>query len=43
MHIKKDSIGPLVLRWQQFLFDQGYKIGSFDGVFGSKTEAATKD
>ena len=43
MHIKKDSTGQLVLKWQQFLIDQGYKIGSLDGVFGTKTETATKD
>lgn len=42
MLIKKDSIGDLVLRWQQFLVSQGYSLGSLDGSFGSKTDTATK-
>lgn len=42
MIIKKDSIGDLVLRWQQFLVSQGYSLGSLDGNFGTKTDAATK-
>jgi hypothetical protein len=43
MRIKKDSIGPLVLDWQEFLVSVGYDIGSLDGIFGSKTDAATRD
>jgi hypothetical protein len=41
MIIKKDSVGELVLRWQQFLAANGHSPGSIDGNFGSKTEAAT--
>lgn len=43
MILKLDSIGQLVLKWQKFLITKGYDIGSLDGIFGSKTEAATID
>lgn len=43
MVIKLDSVGQTVLKWQQFLISKSYNIGSLDGIFGSKTETATKD
>ncbi len=43
MIIKKGTVGQLVLKWQKFLISKGYSIGSLDGIFGSKTDAATKD
>lgn len=43
MILKLDSVGEVVLKWQEFLISKGYDIGSLDGIFGSKTETATKD
>jgi hypothetical protein len=34
--------GPDVERWQQFLIDRGLLEGRLDGVFGEKTDAATR-
>ncbi len=42
MLLKKGSEGQTVIKWQQFLASKGYEIGSIDGIFGSKTESATK-
>ena len=42
MILKKGSTGTEVIKWQQFLAKQGYKIGALDGIFGSKTEEYTK-
>ena len=43
MVLKLESIGQMVIKWQRFLISKGYDIGSLDGIFGSKTEKATKD
>lgn len=41
--IKLNSIGPAVAKWQRFLLEQGFNIGSggADGGFGNFTLAAT--
>ena len=43
--IRKGSKGSDVSAWQEYLIKQGYDLGSTkaDGVFGSKTMAATKE
>lgn len=43
MALQKDSVGPEVIKWQRFLISKGYSIGSADGIFGSKTDVATRD
>ena len=43
MTIKRTSVGETVLKWQKFLISKKYEIGSLDGIFGQKTEDATKD
>ncbi len=43
MIIKRKSIGEIVLKWQEFLMSKDYSIGALDGIFGQKTEDATKD
>ena len=43
MIIKQGSVNQTVLKWQQFLISKKYEIGSLDGIFGAKTEKATKD
>jgi lysozyme len=41
--IKLNSSGPAVLKWQQFLLQQGFsEVGVADGVFGTNTNNATK-
>lgn len=40
MMLQKNSQGQLVIKLQQKLSEAGYNIGSIDGVFGPKTEAA---
>lgn len=42
MILKKGMIGETVREWQQFLNGQSYDVGSADGIFGSLTEAGTK-
>ncbi|HEY3233799.1 MAG TPA: M15 family metallopeptidase [Polyangiaceae bacterium] len=41
--IRKGSRGPAVRSWQTFLLGQGLNVGVVDGVFGSKTEEATRE
>ena len=43
MLIKKGMTGPIVASLQQNLEDLGYELGTVDGAFGGKTEAAVKD
>lgn len=42
MYIQNGIRGPEVVGWQKFLNRQGYDCGAADGIFGSKTESATK-
>jgi len=43
--IRRGSRGPLVARWQEFLANQNLQNhpGAADGIFGSKTAAATRE
>jgi hypothetical protein len=41
--LKKGDKGPKVKAWQYFLIGQGYNNIIADGIFGPKTEEATKD
>ncbi|MGE3800094.1 MAG: M15 family metallopeptidase [Candidatus Kapaibacterium sp.] len=41
--LKVGSRGSSVKDWQFFLIGQGYTIGVADGIFGKKTETATKE
>lgn len=43
MLIKRGMTGPVVASLQQNLEDLGYELGTVDGAFGGKTEAAVKD
>lgn len=43
MLIKRGMTGPIVASLQQNLEDLGYELGTCDGAFGPKTEAAVKD
>lgn len=43
MLIKRGMTGPVVASLQQNLEDLGYELGTVDGAFGAKTEAAVKD
>jgi len=40
--LKKGSRGKAVRDWQNFLRGQGLKLGGSDGIFGTRTEAATR-
>lgn len=40
--LRNGSKGPDVKRWQFFLIGQGFDAGVADGIFGGKTEEATK-
>jgi len=39
--ISTGSKGNAVVKWQKFLLERGFKIGSADGVFGQMTHNAT--
>jgi len=43
MSLMSGSRGPDVQRWQVFLIANGFLTGVADGVFGEKTETATRD
>lgn len=43
MLLKRGMTGPVVASLQQNLEDLGYELGTVDGAFGGKTEAAVKD
>lgn len=42
-YLKRASKGNTVKQWQLFLIGQGFDPGTADGIFGRKTESATKD
>jgi hypothetical protein len=41
--LRRDVEGPDVKEWQHFLIGRKIEVGLADGVFGKKTEAATKE